>query len=56
MSRGILEKARNAKAHENSFSVSRVVTFRRTERKEKQKYHLIRFRFQTHLNSRTVNL
>ena len=37
MSRGILEKARSDQFHENSFSISRGVTFRRTERGGKTK-------------------
>jgi len=37
MRRGILAKTTNIQFHENSFSISRVVTFRRTDRKEKRK-------------------
>jgi hypothetical protein len=36
MSRGILAKSRNIQFHANSFSISGVVIFRKTDRKEKR--------------------
>ena len=57
LSRGILVKTRNIQFHENSFSISPFVTFRWTDRKEKeQKYHLLNFHSRSHPKCHTVNV
>jgi len=57
MSGGTLAKTSNIQFHANSFNISRVVTFRRAERKEKRTiYHLLSYNSRPHRNSRTINV